>query len=333
MSSSGVRVLSWNADGLRCKIQELFDLLDSVPVDVIAISETRLNPNIPLFTSGFSCYRQDEHPCGRGQGVAILVKNTIQHYCMQIPKTKNIEAVGIALKVSGVEHVIIISIYQSPNLPLLCSDLDVLFGHLPHTLITGDFNANHNYWFSSYINTRGRTLFRHMLHNDFVIHAPDKPTQVNYCSRHKATSPDLVLCQNITSVSDIRVLISLSSNHYPMYFSVGGSLSFNERKHHYCYNKANWNRYRSILDDNIALTSSTFKSIEEIDSAVDHLQNSIIKARNITVPTREASGPSRCRLPRHIKRLIHYKNYLRRIDSGLPSSVIKRQIHYTIKTL
>lgn len=330
--SSGLRLLSWNADGVRGKIHELLDFATrGVSVDIVALCETRLTNHISLPTPGFFCYRQDKHFSGRGQGVALLVRKDLTHSLLSLPKTTNIEAVGIRTYLSGIEHVII-SVYQSPNLPLLQTDLDLLLRVAPRVLIAGDFNANHSYWHSSYTNTRGRTLFRHMLNNDYSIHVPDIPTQVNYSAEHNPTNPDLVLCSNIKHISDPLAYIALSSNHYPLFLTIGGLVDRIAKEKYFRYQQTNWKTYRTLLDENIFLTSLTFKTNNEIDLGVNDLQSIISKARDSSVPL----GTHSCdmsTLPSPIRRLIRYKNYLRRVDHSLPKGHHKTYIRQTINNI
>lgn len=325
-------MLSWNADGLRRKVQELLDLVVSALfVDIVAVCETKLTPQISLHTPGFSCYRKDKHHTGRGQGVAILVRENVEHSLLTLPKTKHMEAVGVKLLISGTEH-IIVSVYQSPNLPLLHSDLSLLLGLGKHVLLMGDFNANHEFWNSPYSNTRGRSLFQHMLHNEYVIHASDTPSQLNYRAGLKYTNPDLVLCQNVSDVGIVRTIPALSSNHLPLYFTVGGALQIKPMKQYFRFRDANWKGYRSQIDEHIHLSSKTLKTKSEIDNAVCHLTNVIIEARNRHVPTSTATrnGP---KLPRRIKKLIKLKNRLRRVDQNLTNKEDKRFIRSQIHIL
>lgn len=332
--SAELRLLSWNSDGVRLKIHELLDLAVSVlSVDIIGICETRLTPNSMLVTPGFTCYRQDKHLTGRGQGVAILVRNNLNHSVVTLPETKNMEVVGITVKISGIDH-IVLSIYQSPNLPLLRSDLELMFGLGSHVVIMGDFNANHSHWLSSYTNTRGRTLFKDMLESDYVIHSPSLPTQVNYCPNRKPTRPDLVLSLNVGCISDVETIIALSSNHYPIFFTIGGFPSRKVKTQFFKFHCANWNKYRSHLNKNITLSSKTFNTNEEIDKAIGHLQQTIIDARDSSIPSTTAGfSDTPTKLPRYIKKIIRYKNYLRRIEQKLPSGYLRRLNRSNINTL
>lgn len=91
-----LRVLYWNADGIRTKLTELADLaVCDLSSDIIAISETRLSDQVPLHLPGYCCYRRDKLN-SRGQGVAIFVRVDIPHTCIITPQTVHMEAVGLA---------------------------------------------------------------------------------------------------------------------------------------------------------------------------------------------------------------------------------------------
>lgn len=140
-----LKLLCWNADGVGSKIHELMNLVSALGVDVVAISESRLSSKFSLEIPGYVIYRQDRHCSGRGQGVAIFVKQNIEHSIVSIPNTQHIEAVAISMLISGREHVLV-SAYQSPNLLLITNDLDILLALGQHVVIMGDFNANHDLW-------------------------------------------------------------------------------------------------------------------------------------------------------------------------------------------
>lgn len=321
--------LSWNADGLRSKIHELMDLVVSaLSIDIIAVCETKLTSNINLDLPGFVCYRQDKHSSGRGQGVALIVKKELQHIPLVIPTTKNIEAIGIQIKLSG-KVVSVISVYQSPNLPLLVHDLDLLFSLGERVLLMGDFNANHQLWKSPFNNTRGKCLFRHMIENDYIIYGPDKPTQLNYRPDCRNTTPDLVLALNIQLQDDVQTLFKLSSNHLPVTFSVNGAVPRLDPTKIFKYHQANWKGYRHSLDTKLTITSSTYSSTSQIDAAVEHLHTAIIEARNTNVPT-ALQIPLFIKLPYRIKSLIRYKNYIRRIEAQCNNLALKKRLRYII---
>lgn len=310
-NSYELSLLSWNADGLRVKIYELLDLaVCTLSIDIIAVCETKLTSNTFISTPAYICYRQDKHHSGRGQGVAILVNDRLEARQVIIPKTKHIEAVAIGLVIGGKDYVFV-SAYQSPNLRLEGGDLDILFSLGPHVVVMGDFNANHKYWNSSYTNTRGNTLFHHMLSHDYIIHCPDTPTQVNYRADLTPTNPDLVLSLNVNSIHDIQVLPALSSNHFPVLFTINGFCSRKPIPKVYSYVNTDWKKYRSFLDQHIFLSSNVFKSEPEIDEAVGHLHQCLIEARDKFVTAKQPINTNNV-LPSYITKIIKYKNFLRR---------------------
>jgi hypothetical protein len=332
MSDQKIRLLSWNSDGVRSKIHELLDLaVSTLSIDIIGLCETRLTEKISMLTAGYHCYRQDKHHSGRGQGVAILVKEDIPHNLLKIPYTKNIEAVGVSVRVRNAEY-IIISAYQSPNLPLDCNDLNMLFNLGKCVLVMGDFNANHPCWYSTYVNTRGRTLFHHMLEHDYMIYSSTVPTQINYRHDLTATNPDLVLCNNIPCLGIIKALPVLSSNHLPLFFDLQCSVKRNAMPMVFKFSSANWQGYRSSLNSGITLNSQVFKNESQIDAAVDHLNDCIIKARNLNIPLATPQTLN-SKLPRYIKKIIRQRNKLRRLDQKLHGGNAKREIRTQINKL
>ncbi|KAI5631536.1 endonuclease-reverse transcriptase domain-containing protein [Phthorimaea operculella] len=220
-----------------------------------------------------------------------------------MPKTRHIEVIGVQVRISGAEH-IILSVYQSPNLPLLRDDLDVLFSLGNHVVVLGDFNAHHDHWFDRLRNTRGNILFNHMLENDYVIHVPDTPTQVNYRADLAATNPDLILALHTSSIDNVKAIHALSSNHFPIYFTIGGSVYRKPAQPVFNYKTADWNGYRAYIDTNIMLTSRTYKTIDEINDSIEKFQDCLIQARNKNVRLSEQRVK---KFPRHIKRYGTYR--------------------------
>lgn len=320
--SNELRILSWNADGLRTKINELLDLVafGELSIDLIAICETRLTDNITLSTPGYACYRQDKKD-GVGQGVALLVKSDIGHTRISVPKTKNLEAIGIQVSISGKTYKIY-SVYQSPNLPFDTDDLGVLFKTGRHVLVMGDLNAKNTDWNCPATNARGRSLVAHMLKNDYIIHAPTTPTLVHYHSNHTPSTPDLALSQNIKDISKLRTIPSLSSNHLPFTFTITGSFRRKTLKF-FRYSDADWVNFRAMIDKDIHLSTETYRSSAEIDLAIDHFTKTLVSARSKSVPqgTMSSKPPP---LPRKLRRLIKLKNRIRRIEQHDSCALTRR---------
>lgn len=325
-------MIYWNADGLGRKQSELQSLLNELRIDVVALCETRLTSRIALNISGYTCYRQDKHRNGKGQGVALLVKTDLPHLLLSTPPTKNLEAIGV--KLTTVDSAIeIYSVYQSPSpkIPLLTSDLDILLKTGIKVLIMGDINARHELWSRGSNNTRGNLLFNHMMARDYTIYAPSSPSLVHYRHDLQPSTPDLVLANNMYNIEDIKCIPALSSNHLPVYLQIKSAFKRKVVKR-FNYTKANWAGYRSYLNNHISLTTQTFRNTNEINIIIDNLTTNILSARDAHVPLVTIKENINS-LPRKVKRLITFKNRLRRHYQLEANSQIRKNLRTQINFL
>lgn len=266
----------WNADGVRGKCSELLDFVNERGFDVIAICESRLTPQIHFNLPNYKCYRQDKHISGRGQGVAILVKANIEHSHISVPPTEHLEAVAIQLNLAALKYTLV-SIYQSPNLSLKGSDLDVLFKMDSKVLLMGDFNARHKFWYGNINNGRGNALFNYLLNNDYNLHAPLAPTLIHYQTDFTHTLPDLVISKNLADITQPIAITALSSNHLPVCFDI--LLSFDRvSKLQYVYSKADWDLYRLHINRNLQLSSHILPNTFEVEKAISYFTDLLHQA-------------------------------------------------------
>ncbi|VVC95464.1 unnamed protein product, partial [Leptidea sinapis] len=298
--NSCLQPLYWNADGVHKKQQELADL------------------------------------AGTGQGVAILVRSDIPHSTLPIPTTTNLEAVGILIQLPKT-NIAVISAYMSPNKLLLTSDLNAMLSCGTQVLVMGDLNTKHPYWSPGTLNSRDNTLYHHILDSEFVIFSPQDPTLVHYHTNIIPSTPDLLLSKNFNHIDNICTTPTLSSNHFP-FFAKFNKIITRRPITKYNFSKADWTKYRQILNSNINLSSSIYKTTTEIDLAISDFQNTILAA---TIVVKPWSMPA---LPRRVKRLIQQKNRLRRYAAAendiavhhlLKLKVRKLQfdINYDLKTI
>ncbi|VVC91140.1 unnamed protein product, partial [Leptidea sinapis] len=215
--------------------------------------------------------------------------------------------------------VVIYSVYQSPNLPLIKSDLDLLMSSGSKVVVMGDLNSKHPLWSPGV----GKTLYEHMVANDYTIHAPRDCTLVDYTPDLKPSTPDLLLAKNSYPLEKIPTVAALFSNHFPVLAKFTTKLQrIQIRKLNFA--KADWNKYRNYLNSNTHLSSQTFKSPLEIDEAISKFQKSLLQARDLSVPFSSLTPWSSLSLPRRIKRLIKHKNRLRRYSLLETNLLVKR---------
>lgn len=329
--NNNLRVLYWNADGVRSKQHELSDLVVSeLNIDVVGLCETRLTDRHIFNIPGFTCYRRDKRENGTGQGVAILVKSDLVHNLAPVPATLNLEVIGASIKLDN-SNLIIFSIYQSPNMPLLTSDLDLLLATGNRVIIMGDFNAKHPYWSEGCPNLHGKRLFEHMLNNEYVIHGPLDPTLIHYRAELKPSTPDLLLTNNLHNLNKIITMPALSSNHLPV-FAIFNDKVTRRPITKFNYSKADWPKYRQLLNSHIFLSSEVYKTTNEVDSSITNFQAALIDARDLCVPS-STIKPSKSSLSRRTKRLIQKKNRLRRYAAVETITKVRKQLNIKVKEL
>lgn len=325
-----IRILYWNADGIRTKIHELLDLLNERCIDIVAVNETRISSNATLLTPGFKCYRQDKLANGHGQGVAILIRSYLVHTPAILPTMNNLECVGLQLFVSG-KPITIVSAYQSPNLPLLTSDLNKVTNISANMIIMGDLNSKHPYWHCFDCNVRGKVLFDHMVDGEYDIVAPLNPTLVHYDASHEASIPDLAIVKGIDTLSELCALTCLSSNHLPVVFDIRGDC-VSKPTETLDYSKVDWKKFRTLLDQKLVLTSLSLNTVTDIDAAIAFVTESIIDARDLTVPKISFSY-NKLKLPRRIKSTIRLKNNLKRQTLQEENCKLKKQLSRQVNQL
>lgn len=302
-----LNITLWNARSVFKKVDELSLMVSELNIDIILITETQLNSSKTLNIPGFLCYRKDR-TSGGGGGVAILIHNSIKHEYIETPHTSNLETVAIQIPHKNTEYTLV-SAYNPPNKSLLATDIDLLLGLGKSVIIGGDFNAKHQMWNCCRSNRNGKNLFNHLQKNDFNILHPDSPTHYPPNSIHPSTL-DLVLTKNSPSISLLTTEQLLSSDHLPVFFSLGGCFTRTPRTQSN-FTLANWKLFKSHINQNIHLSSNTLKSSDSIDHAVSDLTQIILAAGNLAIP-KVLYKPFTIPLSPDIKLLISTKNRLRK---------------------
>lgn len=94
MASSSLTILNWNACSLASKKLELVEFLRTANIDLAAITETHLKPNVGFNLPDHVIVRLDRTSSGGG-GVAIAVRKSISFKVLPSFNTTFIEALGV----------------------------------------------------------------------------------------------------------------------------------------------------------------------------------------------------------------------------------------------
>ena len=146
-------VLSHNVQGLRSKMEDIKANKAVMNVDVIAITETWLNANVPesaIQLPGYSLFRQDRHD-GRG-GVCMYVAEHFmtKNHVHRIQCRSAVECCAIQLHIPSKRPIIIIAVYRPPGVPVgrWLPHLHKLLDEISHLrpsanlILTGDMNED-----------------------------------------------------------------------------------------------------------------------------------------------------------------------------------------------
>ncbi|GFU49573.1 probable RNA-directed DNA polymerase from transposon X-element [Trichonephila clavipes] len=233
----GLRITSWNANGVNLRIVELRDFIDKHSPDIVLIQETHLGLGDTLHIPNFTTYRTDR-PTPPNQkrrgGTAILLKSSLPHYHTPTPPTGTVEATSVTLTPPGSQPIVITSLYISPKFSYhpIHSDLETIFSLGDVSIVCGDFNAHHTSWGCKRNNQRGNIIKNLIDTTNTQLIAPNSHTRFGYNS---ASIIDFALTRNLPWPSQVESIAELSSDHNPI-------MSANTR---FAFPKRNVGKWRS----------------------------------------------------------------------------------------
>ncbi|GFU02564.1 putative RNA-directed DNA polymerase from transposon X-element [Nephila pilipes] len=183
-----LKILSWNANGIRQKKDEFKHFISLHNPDIICMQETRLKPADNLNIANYITHRTDCITYAGG-GTALLIKSSIPHHATVI-NTTLIENTTITIERRNNSPITILSTYKSPSKPMSSQELSAIFRNRDNCIIIGDLNAKHITWNPCRNNKQGTDLYQFIQNCGYSIHAPDQPTKTN----HTGTGSVLDIC-------------------------------------------------------------------------------------------------------------------------------------------
>ncbi len=279
-----LKVLAWNSHSILSKISEISHFLNSNDHHIVIISETWLKPLSNFYLPGYDCYRADR-PYG---GVAILIKKNVPHSFLQKITLSYAEAVTIKV-LDGGQYFLVSGVYCSPaasRKQALDFFLKVLSTSGPH-IVAGDFNCKNIAWNNSHSCRKGCDLLNLCISKMFHIHGPDGPTVIP--PNGSPSAIDFVISKSMPGISDPITINDLSSDHLPISFLVPYNNVIPSPVKMFNYKKANWKKFRSLLEcssSELIQKFSSINSIQSIDNAIDEVTRAILTAENESIPKR-----------------------------------------------
>lgn len=278
-SLNKLSILNWNSNGIKRQKNIFTHFLHHYNIDIACVSETHLVENEKFKISNYSIYRWDricDHAAG---GVAVIVKNSIKHETLIIPKMVSFEIVGVKFFLTNGSQMKIYSTYLQPSKKVSIRDLNNIFQNESNPLMAaGDFNSKHPAWFSRVSNPNGRTLFNKMISSDWTVCAPDEPT---YCPTHEGVPPDVLdvlICKNITGLVSQDVITALDSDHIPVLIQLDANLLGCPESLKLITVPVDWEGFQSSLNDKLTISTNinTINLInDEVSKFTDNIKDSL----------------------------------------------------------
>ncbi|KAL4125739.1 hypothetical protein QTP88_009979 [Uroleucon formosanum] len=204
-----IKLVNWNANGIKSKKSSLMEFLFRHKIDIACITETHLKNTETFKINGYNIYRKDRDTIHSSDGVAILIKRTIKHHQLTNPELINIEAISIIVSTDKFE-IKIISTYNPPNKKIQRDDIYVLFKENP-TILLGDLNSKNEIWGCLKTNPNGNKLFKFTSELRIIISPPSKPTF--HRTGRQPDILDIALVSNLTTQLYHQFANELDSDH------------------------------------------------------------------------------------------------------------------------
>jgi hypothetical protein len=218
---SSLRILQWNADGIRSGLSELEERLQQMEIDVAVIQETKLRRNnaTPKF-EGYATIRHDRANEKQGGGLLSLVKNDLSY---EAKPEWNSEAQGtewsrFRVRVGRQRWITITNVYIPPNRSGESDDLQLEQLTVSRdAFCAGDFNGHSPMWDAIQPeDARGALIADWMADNDLICCNELTPTRTNR-STGNGSSPDIFIAPACwADALEWCTLEDMGSDHLPI---------------------------------------------------------------------------------------------------------------------
>lgn len=265
-----LKILSWNANGLKQHQQELQAVLDINNIDVCLIAETHFNKQTHINFHGYKVYHSI-HPGNSARGgSAVIIKQSIQHFEEAKFETEEIQAMAVNVKCKNY-FIVVASIYCPPKYSLKKHHYLDLFKKLGKKfVIGGDFNAKNTHWGSRLTTTKGRELFQATSEFGCEIISTGKPT---YWPTDPNKIPDLIDFFIIKNISNNFIQIEdrqeMDSDHSPILLTVSENAIEKQSIPVLANKYTDWESFKVCLEEKIQL-AVPLQYKEQLDAEVEN---------------------------------------------------------------
>ena len=305
--------MNWNACSIVKKNLELCDFLRTHEIDIAAVTETHLNPGHKLWIPDYIPITLERTYARKG-GVAVLVHHLTNFRILPSFHTTYVEAIGVEIDTSA-GPVAFAAFYcpkqckiQDGSQSKLKNDIGKLTRRYPKFIIAGDLNARHSLWGNQSINKNGRVLAEDLQSGHYVVIHPETPTF--YSASGAGSTLDIILSNLPEFCSTPEAITDLRSDHLPVVFKLEFDVINRQRKKRHNYHRANWPLFQQQVEDRVE-DNPVLEAVDYIDAVLQHLEDSIIEARNQSIPNTAVTSRF-VNLDTETLRIITLRNAVRR---------------------
>lgn len=328
-----LKIAIWNANGLSQHAQEMKAFINEHKLDIILVSETHFTNRSYFNIRNYTIY-DTKHPDGTAHGgTAIIIKNNIKHYELQKFQKEHIQATSVVVE-DWIGSLTISALYSPPKHSITKAQYLEYFKTLGTRFIAGgDYNAKHTHWGSRTITYKGRQLLNAMQEYKLGHISTGQPT---YWPTDRRKIPDLIdfcVTKGVTEKHfKAQSCLDLSSDHSPVLITASTSIINKTVKQRLHTKKTNWDLFRTILDENIAL-NIPLKNEVNISNAITNFNTSIITAVTYATPTQTIPQYQEEICPIAVKSKIEQKRKLRKKWQNTRAPADKSKLNRAVKEI
>ena len=297
-----MRIALRNVNGLAQHKFELELFLKQQQTDVMLISESHLTDKNYLKIQCYNFYYTQDPSWKAHGGTGIIIKSSIKHYELPSFQKDYLQATSVAIEDCH-GTITTSAVYCPPRHSFAKENFDSLFDALGNRFIAGgNYNAKHTQWGSRLVTARGKNLLKIITTNNLSYLTTYEPT---YWPTDTNKFPDLHDFFITKNISPRYVQIN------SLVIATVGSAIIENPPNNLIHNQlTNWHLFREVFNHSTS-ASISLKTKEDIGTAIEYLNTSIINAIRSSTPTK--TSISKHEYPYYILNKITEKRRLRRV--------------------
>ena len=276
------KIVSWNCNGAKSNLDEIFGMLNIDTQTIIAIQETRTKQKLKL--REFQTFRHDRKE-NSGGGVAIFVPNDIPIHKTENYRADTLEAIAVTLSHDN-KDIKIVNIYIPPGNDLSDTEINLLKKLMaPNSILVGDFNAHFEELGARETTKRAKCIENMIYTNDMILLNDGTPTHYPFKREQKENVLDLAIVGREVKINNFIVgdIENSASDHVALEIHLDKKYTIREKGNvpKFYTERANWSKFKAELDTNLF---DFINKENDIDDMATQFSQLIFKSALLSIP-------------------------------------------------